>query len=134
MEHDDEARGGTNRRFTDRSGEMDTVVGPGAKMKGKITGKANVEVHGTLEGTCNIEGVLHIKDGGNLIGDVQVNDAIIEGTASGELVVRNKLEIRATGKVEGKLQAKSIAMAEGCIVQGDVDMTGGASTFKEKRG
>ena len=116
---------------------MDTVVGPGAKLKGKITGKTNVEVHGTLDGTCDVDGVLNIKDGGALVGDVKVSDAVIEGSAKGELVVRNKLEIRATGKVEGKLQAKSIAMAEGCVVQGDVDMsgaTGGPSTFTEKRG
>ena len=117
---------------------MDTVVGPGAKLKGKITGKANVEVHGVLEGSCDIDGLLQIKEGGKLIGDAQVNDAVIEGQADGELKARNKLEIRATGKVEGRLQAKAIAMAEGCVVQGDVDMTGGsggsANTFKEKRG
>jgi cytoskeletal protein CcmA (bactofilin family) len=117
---------------------MDTIVGPGAKLKGTITGKTNVEVYGVLEGSCEIDGLLQIKDGGTLIGDAQVNDAVIEGRSDGELKVRNKLEIRATGNVEGRLQAKSIAMAEGCVVQGDVDMTGGsggsASTFKEKRG
>jgi cytoskeletal protein CcmA (bactofilin family) len=62
---------------------------------------------------------------------------IIEGNVEGEIVVQNKIELRASGYFNGTLVCKQIAIEEGAFFQGGVNMEDGREVsptyFKEKR-
>ena len=88
------------RRFTDRV-TVTTVIGAEVRFVGDVTGKTNIEIRGTLEGSCRIEGLAQIAGGGTVIGDVTATDVIVEGRVEGDLHAGNKIELRATAKVEG---------------------------------
>ena len=48
------------RRFTDRR-TVTTVIGADVRFVGDVTGKTNIEIRGTLEGSCRIEGLAQIS-------------------------------------------------------------------------
>lgn len=129
------------RRFTDRQ-IVDTVIGPNARIKGEVEGKTNLEVKGTLEGICRIEGLIRVCEGGSVLGNVNATNVVIEGEVKGNLDATENLELRATSRIEGDIRAAKLAMAEGCYIKGKIDMStedvaprsSEATTFKEKRG
>lgn len=128
------------RRFTDDAGEFDTVIGPGAQVKGEIGGKTNVELKGRLEGPCRIEGLFWQRPEATFKGELQATNAVLEGRFEGTAVVAQKIELRSSSKVFGAIRAKSLALAEGCYFEGRVDMvkegeeTAPPTIFHEARG
>lgn len=129
---------GQARRFTDSAGELDTVIGPDLRIKGEIEGKSNLELKGTLEGPCRIDGLFWQRPGATLIGELQATNVVLEGAVQGQVVATEKIELRSTCNVQGEIQARSVAIAEGGFFEGKVHMTAreGAAmptTFRETR-
>jgi cytoskeletal protein CcmA (bactofilin family) len=65
----------------------------------------------------------------------QALEAIIAGKITGGLAVKGKLEIGYTAVIRGSVSARTIAIAKGAIVEGDIEVTSGApmQEFEEKR-
>jgi cytoskeletal protein CcmA (bactofilin family) len=51
------------------------------------------------------------------------------------LAVEDKLEIGSTAVIRGKVTARTVAIAKGAIVDGEIEITSGAAVveFEEKR-
>jgi cytoskeletal protein CcmA (bactofilin family) len=60
---------------------------------------------------------------------------VIGGTIEGEVIARQRIEIAPTARVTGSLSGKSIAVAEGAIIDGPINVTSGEAPvrFQEKR-
>ncbi len=60
---------------------------------------------------------------------------IIAGKVSGKLVIAEKLEIGATAVIRADVVARSIAVAKGAVIEGQVTITSGEAVveFEEKR-
>jgi cytoskeletal protein CcmA (bactofilin family) len=61
--------------------------------------------------------------------------AVIAGTIIGRLSVEDKLEIGSTAVIRADVSARSIAIAKGAVIHGEVIVTSGTSVlhFDEKR-
>ncbi len=127
----------SSRRFTDTSNGNSTVIGQGIHVKGEITGPASIEVWGSLEGRAGTEGLLWVREGGEVNGEVAATNVVVEGEVQGSIHAKDKVELRATCKVEGDLAAQTVAIAEGSYFEGRIQMSGAKSggkvSFKEKR-
>lgn len=99
------------------------TVGPNIKLKGEITDCDTLVVEGRVEATMNSR-VLQIAEGGAFIGTAEVDIAEIRGEFDGELTVRDKLVIYATGKVSGKIRYGKLVIEEGGHLTGDVQVGG----------
>ena len=68
-------------------------------------------------------------------GFIQAQQAIVAGKITGGLIVRDKLEIGYTAVIRGKVSARTIAIAKGAIVDGEIEVTSDAPVlqFEEKR-
>lgn len=126
------------RRFTDAATGDSTVIGQGIHVKGEITGSASIEIWGSLEGKAGTEGLLWVREGGKVQGEVAASNVVVEGTVRGKIHAQDKAELRSKCKVEGDLAAKTIAIAEGSFFEGRIQMSGKApgsppQMFQEKR-
>jgi len=67
---------------------------------------------------------------------VRAQRAVIAGKIVGRLSVDDKLEIGATAVVRAQISARSIAIAKGAVIEGEVIVTSGQPVinFEEKRG
>jgi len=61
---------------------------------------------------------------------------VIAGEIEGSVSVSEKLEIRRTARIRGGVRARSIAVAQGAVIDGEMAVTSGAAVvhFEEKRG
>lgn len=103
------------------------IVGPNIKLKGvEITDCDTLVVEGFVEATMDSR-VIQIAKDGSFKGSAGIDIAEIHGTFDGELTVRQKLVIYASGKVSGKIRYGNVVIEEGGQLMGDVQVGGHAS-------
>ncbi|MET4578026.1 bactofilin family protein [Ottowia thiooxydans] len=96
------------------------TVGPNIKLKGvEITDCDTLVVEGTVEATMNSR-VIQIAEQGAFKGSAEIDVAEVRGVFDGNLVVRQKLVIFATGKVTGKIRYGKIVIEEGGQLSGEI--------------
>ena len=98
------------------------IVGPNIKLKGvEITDCDTLVVEGRVEATMNSR-VIHIAEKGAFKGSAEIDLAEIHGEFDGDLIVREKLVIYATGKVSGKIRYGKVVIEEGGQLIGEVQV------------
>ena len=111
--------------------ESKLVVGQNIKIKGvEISDCDTLVVEGRVEATLDSR-VLEIAEHGMFQGTIAVDQAEIRGRFEGEITVRSKLVIHATGKVSGKVRYAKIKIEEGAEVAGDVAMLDKGASLKK---
>lgn len=105
---------------TSSGGGSKLTVGPNIKLKGvEITDCDTLLVEGMVEATMNSR-VIEIAVQGAFRGSAEIDIAEIHGQFEGNLTVRQKLVIHATGKVTGKVRYGKLVIEEGGQLCGDV--------------
>jgi cytoskeletal protein CcmA (bactofilin family) len=123
------------RRFFEGGAATPTFIGAQSVIVGNIRGTGDFVVSGEVHGDGELHGGLNLSATGSWHGFIQAEQAIIAGTITGGLNVRDKLEIGYTAVIRGKISAGTIAIAQGAIVEGEIEVTSGApmTRFDEKR-
>ena len=103
-----------------KEGGSKLTVGPNIKLKGvEITDCDTLVVEGTVEATMDSR-VMHITEIGAFKGSADIDFAEIHGEFNGDLTVRQKLVIYATGRVTGKIRYGKVVIQEGGQLMGDI--------------
>lgn len=103
-----------------KEGGSKLTVGPNIKLKGvEITDCDTLVVEGTVEATMDSR-VMHITEIGAFKGSADIDYAEIHGEFNGDLTVREKLVIYATGRVSGKIRYGKVVIQEGGQLMGDI--------------
>ncbi|HYW57114.1 MAG TPA: polymer-forming cytoskeletal protein [Polaromonas sp.] len=103
-----------------REGGSKLTVGPNIKLKGvEITDCDTLVVEGLVEATMDSR-VIQISERGAFKGSAEIDIAEIHGEFDGNLTVRQKLVIYATGKVTGKIRYGKLVIEEGGQLAGEI--------------
>jgi cytoskeletal protein CcmA (bactofilin family) len=126
------------RRFLERTLQASataTFIAADSVFVGNIRGRGQFVVFGEVQGDGDLEGGLNLSAKGRWIGNVRAREAIVAGTILGALEVAGKLEIGSTAVIRGSVSARTLAIAKGAIVDGELVVTSGAAIiqFEEKR-
>jgi cytoskeletal protein CcmA (bactofilin family) len=123
------------RRFLEGSAATATFIGAHSVFEGNLRGVGQFVVSGEVYGDGDLEGGLNLSAGARWHGHVRARQAIIAGEIVGSLIVEDKLEIGYTAVIRGKVSARTIAIAKGAIVDGEIEVTSDAPLvrFEEKR-
>jgi len=106
------------------------TVGPNIKLKGvEITDCDTLVVEGLVEATMDSR-VMQIAETGAFKGSAGIDIAEIRGVFDGNLTVREKLVIHATGKVSGKIRYGKLVIEEGGQVSGEISVGAGSGDSK----
>lgn len=101
-----------------------TILGVGSHFDGLLTFRGSARVDGVLTGTIQATGRLEIGPEAHVRAQIEVDELIVEGLIEGDVRVRERAELRATGKVVGSLSVPRVQIAEGGILQGQCRMPG----------
>ncbi|MDA0261468.1 MAG: polymer-forming cytoskeletal protein [Proteobacteria bacterium] len=96
------------------------IVGKEINLNGEITACEQLIVEGTVDATLTRGKYVEISKGGVFKGAADVDEAEISGRFEGQLVVRNRLVIRAGGSVSGDLEYGEIEIQRGGQIIGTV--------------
>ena len=106
-----------------QSSEYEFYVGSESILEGaalEINGTARID--GTLIGKVKVKHLIVGKPA-KVQGDIQSQTADIEGTVEDSIEVEEKLTIRKTGRVRGKISYGSLETEEGAKLIGEVNTT-----------
>jgi cytoskeletal protein CcmA (bactofilin family) len=107
------------------------LVAPGTKVVGKVSGAAEVVVEGELEGEIRVDGGAVIGTGGTVRGEISARTVRVGGKVFGNIRGAERVEVLASGALEGDVSAPRVVIAEGAFFKGKVEMTGGKADEKK---
>lgn len=90
-----------------------------ARVEGRFETKETIEVSCEVKGEI-IAGTLIVAESGNIVGNVQVADAVIGGRFEGDLVATSSLEVGPTGMVVGTIYTDGLTIKRGARFLGHV--------------
>ncbi len=96
------------------------IVGPNIKLRGvEIDDCDTLVVEGRVEATM-VSRAIQIAENGSFKGTADIEVAEIRGLFEGELTVRARLVIHATGRIAGKVRYGKLLVQEGGEISGDI--------------
>ena len=96
----------------------ESVVAPEITITGKIVGAGHVRIAGRFEGDVHIQGDLTIEQGAKLTGGVRAESVTIAGEIEGNIENAVKVELMATGVINGDIKAGALTVAAGSKMRG----------------
>ena len=96
------------------------IIGPGVSVKGEITSCNRLIVEGKIEAKLADCPNVIIKEGGIFKGESTTENADVQGSFDGNLVVRGRLLVRASGRVSGKIAYGDIEIERGGRISGEI--------------
>lgn len=98
----------------------ETVIAAGLTIDGKIEGAGHVRMAGRFKGDVNVDGDLTIEQGAKITGSVRASTVTIAGDLEGNIEGASKVELLASGVLNGDLKAGSLTVASGSRMRGNV--------------
>ena len=96
------------------------IVGRDIALSGEIASCDHLVVEGTVEAKLHDARYMEIAAGGAFRGTVEIETADIAGRFEGDLTVRGRLCIRASGKVQGKIRCGELQVDLGGQLMGEI--------------
>ncbi len=110
------------RRVEDKTGSILSIIAPSTKFKGTLSGSDSVLIAGHFKGEIKCEGLVRVDREGRVQGIINSPYIIVEGEINGDIMSAEHVELRAGARVVGNINTIKIVMAEGCNLQGEVQM------------
>jgi cytoskeletal protein CcmA (bactofilin family) len=89
-----------------------------------LNATSDIRIDGELTGKLFCTGKLIVGIDGKIDGEVVCENAVIEGTIIGKLKVKDLLNIRETGKIEGEVDPGKLNIQAGAIFNVTCTMSG----------
>jgi len=104
--------------------ERDIVnIGKSVVIKGELSGSEDLTIEGHVEGKIELhDHVLTIGPNGKIKAQILAKAVIVLGEVAGNVSATEKIDIRDNGSVEGDIVSPRVAIAEGALFRGSVDM------------
>ena len=100
-------------------------LGRSMTIKGELTASEDLTLHGQMDGRVTLpEHTLTIGPEADIRAEINAGAVVIMGTVVGNITASKRVEIRATGSVTGDISSPGLAIDDGGLVVGKVQMTG----------
>ncbi len=103
-----------------------TIIDAQVEIVGTIKSKGTLRMEGRLEGDLQCEGDVQIGKTAVIKGNMTVNSVSVAGTINGNIIARDRIEMKSTAKVLGDIKSKRLAVEDGVtfIGRSEVNPTG----------
>lgn len=116
------------RRSTPSGGEDMANIGKSIAIKGDLTGNEDLVVEGKVEGKISLpDNELTVGNNGNVSADIHAKSVVVIGKVSGNVSATEKVEVQASGSVDGDVRAPRLIIQEGAVLNGSVEMSKGSA-------
>ena len=98
-------------------------IGKSVVIKGELNGSEDLTIEGHVEGRIELrDNVLTIGPNGKIKAEVFAKAVVVLGEVIGNVCASEKVDIRDNGSVDGDITSPRVAIAEGALFRGSVDM------------
>ncbi len=104
------------------NGEITTLVGNDAELRGSITTKGSIRIDGTVIGEISSPDTVTVGGTGSVEGNISAENIVIGGHIKGTLTARSRVTLESTARLEGDLITARLVIIEGAIFCGKSSM------------
>ena len=101
-------------------GKLNTIIGKGSTFVGNLEVAGGLRIDGKVEGDLKAESVFMGKES-EVRGNITSHSAILGGKVFGN-VSSAFIELQAKAELYGDVETKTLIVAEGVVLQGNIDM------------
>ena len=109
-----------------------TVVGPGIRISGRVTGEEDLHVEGRIDGAIQLSDTLFVAPGGIVAAEVEAHNVVVSGVIVGNVTARDCVTLHTGAKLVGDITAPRLVIADGAAFKGNVRMGGEIAPAREK--
>jgi cytoskeletal protein CcmA (bactofilin family) len=114
----------SGRALAASAGELNALLGRGARFVGKLTFEGKVRIDGVFEGEVFSDGILIVGDEAEVTARIEVGTLIVRGgTVRGDVRATAAVEAYAPSRLYGDLTAPEVFIDKGVTFEGRVQMT-----------
>lgn len=111
--------------------ENSVYIGEGVEITGALRARGAVVIDGVFDGEIVCD-QLSLGQTGDVKGKIEATNADVAGSLRAEIVVKQLLSVRATGRVEGAWDCGALEVARGAVLQGSASVTDQGRTSKKE--
>ena len=125
-------RGGKPGPARAAGGEVMANIGKSIVIKGDLTGEEDLVIEGRVEGKVHLpNNRLTIGQGGNVQAEVHAKSVVVIGRVAGNVSAGERVEVQASGIVDGDVRAPRLAVQEGAVLNGSIQMSAAKEHAKD---
>ncbi len=111
-----------------------SIITADAEITGNIKTGGSLQIDGKVEGDVTAAHDVIIGKTGSVKGNTSVNSIVVEGTVEGNIVARERIELKASTRMTGDLKGKRLSVEEGVAFSGKAEITpsGSGDTAKSE--
>jgi cytoskeletal protein CcmA (bactofilin family) len=98
-----------------------SVIGRTTRVRGRVTGAADLEVQGFVDGEIAVAGDVTVDAHGMVGAGIQGRRLVVRGAVRGDLLGEESVLLEDGARVVGDVRAPRVAIAPGALVRGFVE-------------
>lgn len=102
----------------DSGADYPTTIGADASFTGKLKFEKGARLLGAVDGEITTSGDLLVDKGGKLAGQARAGNIRVNGEVTAKLESAGKIQLGASARLEGDVQAAKLEVAEGAVLIG----------------
>jgi cytoskeletal protein CcmA (bactofilin family) len=103
--------------------DFDTILSEDIDFSGTLVFEKPFLIRGRLSGKIESQGLLVIDEGAVVEASINAAKVVIRGSVKGDVTATEKVELSASGRLEGNVVAPEVFMETGCVFNGRCAMT-----------
>jgi cytoskeletal protein CcmA (bactofilin family) len=118
-----------HQKKTKRGAPMNTtpntaknVLTSDVEIKGSLRFTGEMTFEGKLEGEIQSDGVLNLGDSAVINGNINAQSVVVRGKINGNIIAKEKIDIKAKTEMFGDIRAARLAIEEGVTFVGKTEV------------
>ncbi|MDG2448996.1 MAG: polymer-forming cytoskeletal protein [Saprospiraceae bacterium] len=103
-------------------------IGEGTSVEGTINADSDIRIDGEIKGNLFCRGKLILGERGKIVGDIECNNALIEGEIRGKIVVKELLQVKDSAIIDGDIATDKLNVESGAVFNVSCNMGQTSST------
>lgn len=99
-----------------------SVIDQGCELEGRLTFVGTLVLNGKFRGELFSSDTLLVGETGQAEAEVQVGVAIVSGQITGNIIARERVELRRTARIYGDIVTPVLVLEEGVVFDGRCKM------------
>lgn len=92
------------------------------EIKGNLKFAGELTFDGKLDGEIQTEGTLHLGDSAVINGNINAQTVIVRGKITGNIVAKEKIEIKSKAELFGDIKSSKLVIEEGVTFVGKTEV------------
>ena len=98
------------------------VLNSDVEIKGNVRFSGELTFDGKIDGEISSDGTLNLSENAVVNGNVNVGSVVVRGKVTGNVVAKDKIEIKSKAELFGDIRSSKLAIEEGVTFVGKTEV------------